>query len=88
MEFCDKCGALMLPKKGEKKTVLKCRECGRERTVKEAPDYTVDYRVHHSPSEKIVVVEDENPDEEELTEDERREKRKEILEFYEDEETE
>jgi DNA-directed RNA polymerase subunit M/transcription elongation factor TFIIS len=88
VEFCDKCGALMLPKKGEKKTVLKCRECGRERTVKEAPDYKVDYRVRHSPREKIVVVEDENAEDEELSEDERREKRKEILEFYEEEETE
>ena len=29
MEFCEKCGALMLPKKLEKKLILKCRECGR-----------------------------------------------------------
>lgn len=88
MEFCEKCGALMLPKKGEKKkTVLKCRECGWEKAVKRAPEYHVNYRVSHSPREKIVVVDKEvpNTDEEELSEDERRERNKEVLEFFEDE---
>lgn len=79
----------MLPKKGEKKkTVLKCRECGWEKVVKRAPtEYHVDYRVSHTPGEKIVVVDKEaqNGEEEELTDDERRERNKEVLEFYEDE---
>ncbi|RDE14244.1 MAG: hypothetical protein C4K47_04710 [Candidatus Thorarchaeota archaeon] len=88
MEFCEKCGALMLPKKGEKKkkAVLKCRECGWEKAVKKAPEYHVDYRVSHTPREKIVVVDKEaTGEEEEVTEDERRERNKEVLEFYEDE---
>ena len=90
MEFCEKCGALMLPKKGEKKkTVLKCRECGWEKAIKRAPEYHVNYRVSHTPREKIIVVDKDkdkpNDDDEELTEDERRERRKEILEFYEEE---
>lgn len=85
MEFCEKCGALMLPfKKDSKKTVLKCRECGYEKSMK-PEGYKVDFRVKHTPKEKIVVVEEEDKQMEEMTEDERRERRKEILEFYESE---
>lgn len=90
MEFCEKCGALMLPKKDEasksKKTlVLQCRECGHEKRVKTSPEYKVEYRIRHSPREKIVVVEEESRKNEEMSEDERRERRKEILEYYEGE---
>ena len=85
MEFCEKCGALMFPKKEEdqKGIVLKCRECGFEKVLKANPPYTVEYRIKHSPREKIVVVEEESHHEDELSEDERRERRKEILEYYE-----
>jgi len=90
VEFCEKCGALMLPKRDEsnksKKTlVLQCRECGHEKIVKTAPPYKVEYRIKHSPREKIVVVEEESRAFEQLTEDEQRERRKEILEYYESE---
>ncbi|MHA2119442.1 MAG: hypothetical protein ACW98J_11030, partial [Candidatus Thorarchaeota archaeon] len=34
VEFCEKCGALMLPKKKDDKPILKCRECGHEISVK------------------------------------------------------
>jgi DNA-directed RNA polymerase subunit M/transcription elongation factor TFIIS len=85
VEFCEKCGALMLPKKeeGQKTPVLKCRECGYEKPIKTEPKYKVEYRIKHSPREKIVVVEDESRSFDELTEDEKRERRKEILEYYE-----
>ncbi|MGY5871325.1 MAG: hypothetical protein RTV72_03680 [Candidatus Thorarchaeota archaeon] len=90
VEFCEKCGALMLPKRDEtsksKKTrILRCRECGHEKTVKTAPAYKVEYRIKHSPREKIVVVEEDSRVSHELTEDEKRERRKEILEHYESE---
>ncbi|TET12236.1 MAG: hypothetical protein E3J86_00720 [Candidatus Thorarchaeota archaeon] len=87
MEFCEKCGALLFPKKQEgKKTItLACRECGHEKTVRSAPEYRVEQRIKHSPREKIVIVEEETRKTEELTEDERRERRKEILEHYESE---
>ena len=80
----------MLPKRDEanksKKTlVLQCRECGHEKTVKTAPAYKVEYRIKHTPREKIVVVEEETRRFEELTADEQRERRKEILEYYESE---
>ncbi|MGY5878616.1 MAG: hypothetical protein RTV31_00140 [Candidatus Thorarchaeota archaeon] len=90
VEFCEKCGALMLPKRDEttkskKELVLQCRECGHEKTVKSAPAYKVEYRIKHSPREKIVVVEEESRKSEQLTADEQRERRKEILEHYESE---
>ncbi|TFF96170.1 hypothetical protein EU546_01920 [Candidatus Thorarchaeota archaeon] len=87
MEFCEKCGAMMLPKKveGKKKPVLKCRECGHEKSMRSGPNYKVEYRIKHSPREKIVVVEEDGPRAEEMSEDERRERRKMILEYFEDE---
>jgi DNA-directed RNA polymerase subunit M/transcription elongation factor TFIIS len=87
MEFCEKCGALMLPHKEEgKKTItLKCRECGHEKTVRSPPEYKVEHRIKHTPREKIIVVEEETKRSDEMTEDERRERRKEILEYYESE---
>ncbi|NHI90179.1 MAG: hypothetical protein EAX87_11700 [Candidatus Thorarchaeota archaeon] len=88
MEFCEKCGALMLPKKeeGKKKTItLKCRECGHEKTVRSAPEYKVEHRIKHTPREKIIVVEEDSKRADEMTEDERRERRKEILEYYQSE---
>ncbi|NHJ13156.1 MAG: DNA-directed RNA polymerase subunit M [Candidatus Thorarchaeota archaeon] len=85
MEFCEKCGALMFPKKKNDKPILQCRECGHEKSVEAEPEYKVEYRIKHSPREKIVVVEESDKRQEELSEDERRERRKEILEFYEPE---
>jgi len=92
MEFCEKCGALMLPKRAEadtekskKSLVLECRECGHEKIVKSAPAYKVEYRIKHSPREKIVVIEEDSRKKEELSGDEKRERRKEILEHYESE---
>lgn len=96
MEFCEKCSALMLPKRAEPETetetdrskkalVLQCRECGHEKTVKSGPAYKVEYRIKHSPREKIVVIEDESRQREQLSGDEQRERRKEILEHYESE---
>ena len=87
MEFCEKCGAMMLPVKveGKKTTVLKCRECGHEKSMRSGPEYKVEYRIKHTPREKIVVVEDGDRRAEDMTEDEKRERRKAILEFFEDE---
>ncbi|TFG11790.1 DNA-directed RNA polymerase [Candidatus Thorarchaeota archaeon] len=82
MQFCDKCGALMIPVKKDKKTVLKCRECGAETSLQKK-GYKVEFRVKHSPREKIVVVEEGSTQTPEMTEDERRERRKAILEHFE-----
>lgn len=77
----------MLPKReeGKKTAVLECRECGHQRPIKTDPTYKVEYRIRHTPREKIVVVEEESKQSYEMTEDERRERRKEILEYFESE---
>lgn len=85
LEFCEKCGALMLPKRSGKKAILKCRECGHEKSMRSKPEYKVEYRIKHSPREKIVVVEEDDRQQEEISEDERRERRKAILEHFESE---
>jgi len=86
LEFCEKCGALMLPKREQgKKPKLVCRECGYEKRASTDPEYKVEYRIKHSPREKIVVVEDDSKKYDELTEDEKRERQKAILEYYESE---
>jgi DNA-directed RNA polymerase subunit M/transcription elongation factor TFIIS len=84
LEFCEKCGAMMLPKKKDGKTVLICRECGHEKPAGSG-SLKVEYRIKHSPREKIVVVEEDSERKEDISEDERRERRKAILEFYESE---
>jgi len=82
LEFCEKCGALMLPQRKDGKVILKCRECGHERPLdKKDEDYRVEFKIQHSPREKIVIVEGEEKRYEELSEDERRERRKQILEY-------
>ena len=35
MEFCEKCGGLMIPKKSGARIFLICRQCGKKRTSKE-----------------------------------------------------
>ncbi|NWF94883.1 MAG: transcription factor S [Candidatus Thorarchaeota archaeon] len=58
MEFCDKCGAMMVPTTGEDGTrVLKCRSCGSTKSVQGA--FTVSHRLEKTPHDKIVVVEDD-----------------------------
>lgn len=74
----------MLPKKKDGKTILVCRECGHERSTG-SESLKVEYRIKHSPREKIVVVEEDAKRQEDISEDERRERRKAILEYYDSE---
>ncbi len=53
--------------------------------MRSKPEYKVEYRIKHSPREKIVVVEEDDKQQEDISEDERRERRKAILEHFESE---
>ena len=58
MEFCDKCGAMMVPFKTEDGTrVLKCRSCDFVKQIK--GKLTVTHNIEKTPKDKIVVVEDD-----------------------------
>lgn len=61
VEFCPKCGNLMIPTKDNGKVVLKCRnpKCGAIKPLKENSFYTISEKLKHSPSEKTIVIEEE-----------------------------
>ena len=59
MQFCEKCGALMVPTVGEGgKKVLMCRSCGHTMPIK--GELRVSQNVTRTPRDKIVVVEDDS----------------------------
>ena len=59
MEFCDKCGAMMVPVAEEEGSRhLKCRSCGHSKPIK--GKLTVSHRLEKTPRDKIVVVEDDS----------------------------
>jgi len=55
MEFCDKCGGLMIPKKSGKSTILICRNCGKKKVTKLKKDFKLSVTSEKKP-EKIIVV--------------------------------
>ena len=63
MEYCPRCGSLMIPHKGEGKVVLKCTVCGYTKDLREGKaegKYTFRKRIEHKPEEKIIVLEKEH----------------------------
>lgn len=55
MEFCEKCGNLMLVKKGRKLSYLVCRKCGKKRKMKK--EKVVISEVLQKKKKDIVVME-------------------------------
>ena len=57
MQFCDKCGGLLIPKKKGSRTVLVCRSCGRTTSMKgPKKEFKVKTEMKHK-DDAIVVVE-------------------------------
>ncbi len=54
INFCEKCGGLLLPKKSGKRTTLICRRCGRRYSTK-SKDFKIAVSSTREP-EKIIVV--------------------------------
>jgi DNA-directed RNA polymerase subunit M len=54
MEFCSKCGGLMIPKKSGSKVVLICRKCGKRKTSK-SKKFKIKVSTEKSKS-KIIVL--------------------------------
>ena len=55
MEFCPKCGKVMVLKKRSEKVVLVCPRCGYEKSVKDKVIYT---KVPRRKVEEITVIEE------------------------------
>jgi len=58
MEFCDKCGGLMIPRKAGKSVILECRKCGSRKKATGKNEFKLATKTQ--PKEEIVVVEKEN----------------------------
>ncbi len=59
MQFCDECGAMMMPFKDEDGTTkLKCRSCGHIQGG--VDDFKVSQKIDRTPRDKIIVVDDES----------------------------
>ncbi len=50
MEFCSKCGAMLLPKDG----ILKCNSCGHEENLSDNNDYEVSEDIKESDNVKML----------------------------------
>ncbi|MHA1505674.1 MAG: transcription factor S [Candidatus Asgardarchaeia archaeon] len=61
MEFCPKCGSLLLPKKNkEGKNILVCTKCGSEFEMDfDVKKYKIEKRIEHTPKEETIVLEEE-----------------------------
>ena len=58
MEFCPKCGTMMIPKKENGKTVLVCPACGfKIEANAESKEYELSRKIKHTPKEEIVTIE-------------------------------
>lgn len=86
MEFCPKCGKLLIPKKKGKSKILTCPKCKDEFKLDEKGSYEVADEVEHKASDIIEVIDVEGK--EDLSEaeiDARRERFIEGIDFFETE---
>jgi DNA-directed RNA polymerase subunit M len=63
MQFCEKCGAMMVPVTGEDGTRhLKCRSCGHTKTItsRDRGKLTVSQDIEKTPRDKIIIVDDDS----------------------------
>ncbi len=60
IRFCDKCGALLVPKKDKKGTVtLNCPNGHIQASLDDPNSYAVREKIHHDPSDRVVIIEDD-----------------------------
>ncbi len=55
MEFCPKCGTLMVPKKRQNEVYLVCPNCGYEMKAKDAKGYSTRESVSEEKKTKVSV---------------------------------
>ncbi|MHA1742719.1 MAG: hypothetical protein ACTSV6_00545, partial [Candidatus Heimdallarchaeota archaeon] len=60
MEFCDECGAMLIPKKIDGKVMMVFPKCGEKKKVLKNEEQIVKEEVKHTEKESMVVI--ENPD--------------------------
>ncbi len=62
MEFCEKCGGLMLPRAQAETALLVCRVCGNSKATVGNPtqSYQVTRRMEKTPHDETVIIDDES----------------------------
>ena len=55
MNFCEKCGSVMVAKEENKKTILVCRKCGF--SVKDYKPLEIEEVVQKKPSDDVIIIE-------------------------------
>lgn len=58
MEFCPKCGKLLIPEKRDGKTFLICRSCGFEKLASESKGYKIIQPIEEKKRRKTLIVEE------------------------------
>ncbi|WXG46048.1 MAG: hypothetical protein WED05_05200 [Candidatus Atabeyarchaeum deiterrae] len=87
LEFCPKCGKLLLPRKEGKSITMKCKGCGATYKPKDLDAYKLKVMIPPKAKERLVVVEGGvRKKGTELTEDERVEAYRQALDYYQGEE--
>lgn len=57
MEYCDKCGSVMFPKKEDGEKYLVCRNCGEKKKLK-GEEFKVTKK-HEGEDEEIIIIDEE-----------------------------
>lgn len=71
MEFCPKCGSLLIPSVAEDKRFLVCRKCGFKKDATSKRGYVIRGEVSGDKREKLLVIEGSREREKEKLEEER-----------------
>ncbi|MCQ5337198.1 MAG: DNA-directed RNA polymerase subunit M [Candidatus Methanomethylicia archaeon] len=58
MEFCPKCGKLLVPVKKDDKTILVCKYCNYEKLVEPTSSYKIVQQVEEGKRRKTLVSEE------------------------------
>ena len=58
VQFCPKCGSLMVARRVGGKVILKCMRCGYEMDASQAKPIRTKKKITHSVKEKTVVLDD------------------------------
>jgi len=69
VEFCPKCGSLLVPKKEHNKVILFCSRCGYSKKVKEISGYKSIEKIPEKKKSRIAVVEKKSIDKKKVEEE-------------------
>jgi len=58
LEFCPKCGKLLIPDRRGEKTYLVCKSCGFEKLASESKGYKIVQTVEEGKRRKTLIVEE------------------------------